>query len=117
MISLRSNHSLHIRNGGYPNYSRVILDGCPSEEASLIPGGAIIYSWAESEIGTTLTQPCPCRDLVDIPGGTGTVIRHCGGTYTHGAQWREVDFSRCGLSVTAIQLCEATLVCSQYAIL
>ena len=89
-----------------------VVDGCPNRKASLIPGGAITYSWVESEIGTTVSQPCPCQDLVDLSGEAGMVVRHCGGTYSHGAQWREVDFSRCGLSVIAIQLCEVTLVCN-----
>jgi len=67
----------------------------------------------ESEIGTTHSQQCPCQDLADVAIGTKTVLRHCGGTYTHGAQWADVDFSQCGLSVIAIQLCEATLVRSE----
>ena len=91
-------------------------DGCPREEVPIIPGcSALVYNWTESDIGDTVTYPCPCQDLLDASSDPVSIVRHCEGTYTFGAEWEEVDSSQCGLSMVALQLCAASLVCGFFS--
>ena len=88
-------------------------DSCPAQfEEPLIEDSTIARNWTESEINIVLNNTCPskCMNLVAESYREGVIRRRCGGTYTHGAHWEEVDLSQCGLSPIALQLCEATLV-------
>ena len=39
-----------------------------------------------------------------------TISRRCGGTYSEGASWDEVDYSQCRFTSITLKLCEASLV-------
>lgn len=39
-----------------------------------------------------------------------TISRRCGGTYSEGASWDEVDYSQCHFTSITLKLCEASLV-------
>lgn len=61
--------------------------------------------------GDTQHLPCrgleACQELATIAGGT--VARDC--ILVDGvAEWLPVDFSGCGLSITALKVCEAIQV-------
>ena len=72
---------------GYaPNNYYVCIDGCDPEEVD----GRM---WPEAAPGSTVSTPCPCAEAEGpLPG---TVIRQCGGNYSHGARWSDVDNSQC----------------------
>lgn len=50
-----------------------------------------------------------CTNLANVQT-KGSVTRLCNGITTFVAVWSEVDFSGCGLSRSALQLCEANQV-------
>ena len=72
------------------------------------PGSTVTYSWPATEAGSSVTQPCPkvCQEIINYPPGS-VVERVCG---RESAQWLETRIARCGLSITALQLCEAMQV-------
>ena len=88
------------------------LAGCPAQtNLPLFPGSGITYSWTDTAANDAQRVPCSelrlCQGLADVSGGM--VVRRCvGGDST--AEWLPVDFSGCGLSITALRLCEASQV-------
>ena len=48
--------------------------------------------WPESSIGQVIQVPCPCEDILQ----SGEMAsRTCGGTFSLGGQWMDVDYSQC----------------------
>ena len=84
-------------------------DGCPAETDQIAQGVGIHLRWNESDISSNLSQPCPCKDIIAAPANA-TVSRKCGGTYSEGASWDEVDYSQCRFTSITLKLCEASLV-------
>lgn len=82
--------------------SHLISDGCGHE---ILEGVA----WPESNIGQVVQLPCPCDDLLQSGNKTS---RTCGGTYSHGGQWLDVDYSQCGAVVNQVTniLCSIAMV-------
>jgi hypothetical protein len=83
---------------------------CEAEaDVPVYPGSSVTYSWSWTEGGRTQTRPCPdiCRELIDYPSGA-VVERLC---HRDSGQWLDTDFTACGLTATALQLCEASQVC------
>ena len=83
---------------------------CEAEaDVPVYPGSSVTYSWSWTEGGRSQTQPCPdiCQELIDYPSGA-VVERLCHGD---SGQWLGTDFTACGLTITALQLCEASQVC------
>ena len=78
------------------------IDSCPSGNTS-IAGENI--SWNEAQILQLVSLPCPCRNLT-LQYHT-MITRRCGGSYSHGAVWEEVDSSNCGFTNSTLRLCEA----------
>lgn len=88
------------------------VDGCPRETRTLILGGiSYHYTWQEVEIGITLSQPCPCQDLLGPQ--SGSTFRQCTGAYSNGGSWSQVDFTQCAIFVSEAtrHLCENAVVC------
>ena len=82
---------------------------CEAEaDVPVYPGSSVTYSWSWTEGGRSQTQPCPdiCQELIDYPSGA-VVERRCHGD---SGQWLDTDFTACGLTITALQLCEASQV-------
>ena len=78
-------------------------------DVPVYPESTVVYSWAVTEGGSSQTQPCPtiCQEVTDYPSGA-VVERVC---QRESGQWMETNITRCGLSITALQLCETTQVC------
>ena len=89
------------------NYVHYDADGCLNEDD-------IILYWSESEIGHSITFPCPCQALIGNPATANRSLnatRRCGGNYSMGAHWEEVNYqAQCGLTYIAIELCKANIV-------
>ena len=87
-------------------------DGCPRETRTFDFGGiSYLYTWQEVEIGTTLSEPCPCQDL--LGSQSGNTFRQCTGTYSNGGRWSQVDITQCAVFVSEVtrHLCENAVVC------
>ena len=103
----------------YINCGACIIDGCSAEDdeplIDFITTPNITFDWPETEIGHSISQPCPCLDLI---GSSLTpkrlfinITRRCGGSYSMGGRWEEVDYQpQCGLTDIALKLCQATIV-------
>ena len=87
----------------------IFADGCPAKTDQIAQGIGIHLHWNESEISSHLSQPCPCKDIIVAPE-IATISRRCGGTYSEGASWDEVDYSQCHFTSITLRLCEASLV-------
>ena len=65
--------------------------------------------WPESNIGQVVHLPCPCEEFLH----SGQMAsRTCGGNYSQGGQWMDVDYSHCDSvanEVTSV-LCRIALV-------
>jgi len=85
-----------------------LADGCQARTDQIAQGVGIRFSWNESEIGSHSFHPCPCKDIIEAPANA-TISRRCGGTYSSGGRWDEVDYSQCFTNIT-LMLCEAHLV-------
>ena len=83
-------------------------DACPSQNISLVAGSNITISWRETAITQQANRPCPCQNLTRRFGSV--IIRHCGGSYSQGARWEDMDYSHCGFTDRIIRLCEALQV-------
>ena len=78
-------------------------DGCPEETLPLLSSSLLFagdtsstFSWPETNLGDpVLHQPCPNQ-----AGSINTVSRYCGGSFSSGAQWSDVDFSQCSVWVS-----------------
>ena len=85
------------------------VTGCPTQNHHpLFPGSGISYNWTDTAAGSSQTLSCSglrlCQEMAGVSGGM--IIRRCSAL----AEWLSVDFSGCGLSVTTLQLCEASQV-------
>ena len=73
------------------------LDGCNSNAVDDM-------LWTESNIGEIVQLPCPCEQFLK----SGQMAnRVCGGTYSQGGQWKDVNYNQCDsvtIEVTS-QLC------------
>ena len=49
-------------------------------------------------------QPCPCQTLTQA-----FITRCCGGSYSQGAQWMNMDTTQCNLTERSLKLCEALI--------
>ena len=83
--------------------------GCPTQNHHpLFPGSGISYNWTDTVAGSFQTLSCSglrsCQEMAGVSGGM--IVRRCSAL----AEWLEVDSSGCGLSVTTLQLCEASQV-------
>ena len=68
-------------------------------------------SWPESEIGSQPVKlSCPCGRLNATQYGNPNLTRVCGGTYTYGAEWEEVDPAQCNYTDNTYKLCSVTQV-------
>ena len=88
---------------------------CPAEaDVPVYPGSTVTFSWPATEAGNSRTQPCPhlCQEVISTPPGA-VVERVC---QTDSGQWLETNITGCGLSITALKLCEATQVHSVHYI-
>ena len=47
------------------------------------------------------SHPCPCQNLTQQFGSV--ITRHCGGSYSHGAEWKAMDYSQCGFTERIIE--------------
>lgn len=66
-------------------------DGCAAETTA---NGGVEYQWPETEIGERVQLPCSGTT------GSGTsAYRECGGSYSQGAEWEEIDDCECRLNV------------------
>lgn len=92
-----------------PIVLNTFADGCPAETDQIAQGVGIHLRWNESDISSNLSQPCPCKDIIAAPANA-TVSRKCGGTYSEGASWDEVDYTQCRFTSITLKLCEASLV-------
>ena len=81
-------------------------------DVPVYPGSTVVYGWPVTEGGSSQTQPCPtiCQEVTDYPSGA-VVERVC---QRESGQWLETTITRCGLSITALQLCETTQVCVKH---
>ena len=84
------------------------LDSCHSQVIPIVNQSSITVSWSETEISQQSHQPCPCQNLTQQYGNV--ITRLCGGSYSQGAVWENMDYSKCGLTSRSIELCEALLV-------
>ena len=78
-------------------------DGCQSGTVN----GMV---WPDSNIGKVNQLPCPCEELLQ----SGKLSsRSCGGTYSQGGQWMNVNYSQCDSINNEITntLCRIALVC------
>lgn len=91
-----------------------LSDPCPVQNIPLVAGSNITISWRESAIMLQSSQPCPCQNLTLRFGSM--ITRRCGGNYSQGARWEDMDYSSCGLTSRIIQLCEAEQVHEQHSI-
>ena len=85
----------------------------------LVAGSNITITWRETAITQHVNRPCPCQNLTQK--FESVITRHCGGSYSQGARWEDMDYSQCGLTIRSIRLCEAlqvrkTLLCSSWNI-
>jgi hypothetical protein len=92
------------------SYAHSDADGCHAEDD-------IILEWPETEIGHSITLPCPCQDLIGNPATQKrslNITRRCGGNYSMGGHWEEEGYqTQCGLTDIAIELCKANIVSLQ----
>ena len=82
---------------------------CEAEEdVPVYPGSSVRYSWPATEAGSRGTATCPdiCQEVIDTPSGA-VVERVCA---RDSGQWLETNITPCGLTITALQLCEASQV-------
>ena len=85
------------------------VNTCPfQEKVPLFDGSETLYDWAETGPGQTQSHNCPdiCSDFTVVGG---MVMRTCQLADSE-AIWQQVDFSGCGVSSMALQLCEASQV-------
>ena len=78
------------------------VDGCASGRVD----GVL---WPESDIGQIVQQPCPCEDFLQ----SGEKARRtCGGTYSLGGKWMDVDYAPCVTLMNQVTntLCSIALV-------
>ena len=67
------------------NIKFLLVDGCNTERVDDI-------LWPELAIGQDVQLPCPCEDVLQ----SGQMAsRACGGTYTQGGQWEDVNYNQC----------------------
>ena len=77
-----------------------LLDGCESNQTNVtLNETTSAYTWPETDIGNLLS-PCAC------------IKRRCGGSYTYGAMWRDVENDCYNISASNVLLsiCAAGLV-------
>ena len=80
-------------------------DGCPEQTLPLLSSSLLFagdtsstFSWPETNLGDpVLHQPCPNQAGSNF---INTVSRYCGGSFSSGAQWSDVDFSQCSVWVS-----------------
>ena len=89
-------------------------DACPSQNISLIAGINITISWRKTTIAQQVNRPCPCQN--QTRQFESVITRRCGGSYSQGARWEDMDYTRCGFTERIIKICEAlqvrnTLLC------
>ena len=84
------------------------IDACHSQSIPLVKHSNIMTSWSETKISIQAHQPCPCQNLTQYHGKM--ITRRCGGSYSQGAMWENMDYSQCGLTSRSIKLCEALQV-------
>ena len=78
---------------------------CAAEDdIPVYPGSSVVYSWPQTEAGHSQNQVCPhvCKGLIHYTPGA-VVVRVC---EADTSQWLDTDISGCGLSTTALRLCE-----------
>lgn len=83
-------------------FTVIYADGCPAEILPLMSSSLLdnaIYSWPETEIGETIFQLCP---MPAEPSSSDNISRYCGGSYSSGAKWSDVDFSQCSVWVSIL---------------
>ena len=73
-------------------------------------------TWPESNLGESVTVPCPCGGL-DLQSSSLVATRMCGGDYTNGAEWEEPDVVNCNFTDEVRELCQLASVCYQYMLL
>ena len=61
-----------------------------------------MIKWNETMILQQVKKPCPCQTLTQV-----FITRHCGGSYSQGAQWMDMDTTQCNFTDRSLQLCEA----------
>lgn len=67
------------------NIKFLLVDGCNTDRVDDI-------LWPELAIGQDVQLPCPCEDVLQ----SGQMAsRACGGTYTQGGQWEDVNYNQC----------------------
>ena len=99
-------------------YGVCIIDGCSAEnnepliDFTTTPN--ITFNWPETEIGQSISLPCPCQNLIGnspTPSTSFNITRRCGGSYSMGGHWEKVDYNtQCGLTDIALKLCQANIV-------
>lgn len=86
-------------------------DGCPEEERALNVNFNVYVTWPESEISTDpVNTSCPCGTINATRFGHPNLTRICGGSYTYGANWEDVDKSGCDYNNNTYKLCSVTQV-------
>ena len=90
----------------------IYLDGCNYSKDSIDIDSetAIDIDWPETNLGITVSVPCPCAEFAGSLAGRA--FRHCGGTYSQGARWEDFDVGNCNIlkSETTLHLCKAAKV-------
>ena len=80
------------------------IDGCTSE----ITNG--LFSWPESNLGTSVNLNCSCANL-SLGVGQPIATRTCSGNFTNGAMWILPNTSTCERFINQTQLlCSTTQV-------
>ena len=83
-------------------------DACPSQNISLTAGSNITISWRETTIAQQANRPCPCQN--QTRQFESVITRRCGGSYSQGARWEDMDYTHCGFTDRIIKICEALQV-------
>ena len=69
----------------YCNNDILLVDGCNTDRVDDI-------LWPELAIGQEIQLPCPCEDVLQ----SGQMAsRACGGAYSQGGQWENINYNRC----------------------
>ena len=56
-------------------------------------------------------QPCPCQTLTQ-----NSITRHCGGSFSQGAQWMDMVTTQCNFTEKSLKLCEALISLSDNSV-
>ena len=99
----------------YHIYDFYFEDGCNFTTTPFDVGPNVIIEieWPETNLGDTVSVPCPCAEFAGSLAGRA--YRYCSGTFSQGAHWEDFDVSLCEALSSAItkRLCAAALLVAQ----